>query len=305
MTLINHSLLSPFSIQLAIDGSDNAVDAALLVRSLPLPGGSRVAVVGVSDPGQSQSPYEATLGAILDDIQQTNSDGGIEATYWMWRGHTAKTLIEFADEHQPDLIVVGVRGLSATLKMLMGGIAQQIVEDACWPVLVVRHPFNGIQRVLLAVDGSPYSRRAAAYVAKFPLPAHAEVSVIHVLPASNDLNLISPNLRFGGQWAPSAPPLVETQLVEQQREMEERQGQAILRDVRRILETAKIKSHGVLIRGDPANEILNYVLAHEIDLVVAGSRGFSAIKEWGLGSISRKLVHYAACSVLFVRGEPR
>jgi nucleotide-binding universal stress UspA family protein len=220
-------------------------------------------------------------------------------------GHIAKTLIEFANEHQPDLIVVGARGLHATLKIRLGGIAQQVVEHARWPVLVVRPPFNGIQRVLLAVDGSPYSRISAEYLAKIPLPAQAEVSVMHVLPPSNEFNLISPNLRFGGQWTPSAPPLVETQLVEQQKEMEERQGQAILRDVRQILDAANMKSHGILVRGNPANEILNYVLAHKIDLIVAGSRGLSAIKGWWLGSVSRKLVHYAACSVLFVRGESR
>jgi nucleotide-binding universal stress UspA family protein len=39
-------------------------------------------------------------------------------------------LIEFADENQPDLIVVGARGLPATLKVLLGGVAQQVVEYA-------------------------------------------------------------------------------------------------------------------------------------------------------------------------------
>jgi nucleotide-binding universal stress UspA family protein len=59
-----------------------------------------------------------------------------------------------------------------------------------------------------------------------------------------------------------------------------------------------------LVRGDPANEILEHVLAQQIDLIVAGSRGLSAIQGWWWGSVSRKLVHYAACSGLFVRGQP-
>ncbi len=288
---------------MAVDGSDNSMEAARLVRSLSLPQGSRIAVVGVLNPGQSQ--YEATLGAVLERARETASEGGVDATCCLLHGHTAKTLIEFANEHEPDLIVVGARGLHATLKILLGGIAQQVVEYARWPVLVVRPPFNGIQRVLLAVDGSPYSRISAEYLANFPLPVQAEVSVVHVLPHFNDLNLTSPNLRFGGQWAFSAPPLTEPQLAEQQMEREERQGQAILRDVRQILAAANIKSSDILVRGNAANEILNYALTQKIDLIVAGSRGLSAIEGWWLGSVSRKLVHYASCSVLFVRGQER
>ena len=41
-----------------------------------------------------------------------------------------------------------------------------------------------------------------------------------------------------------------------------------------------------------------------IDLVVVGSRGLSQVGGWLLGSVSRKLVHYAGCSVLIVKGMP-
>ena len=36
-------------------------------------------------------------------------------------------------------------------------------------------------------------------------------------------------------------------------------------------------------------------------MVVCGSRGLSAVSGWLLGSVSRKLVHYAGCSVLIVK----
>lgn len=302
MTSNNHRLLSPFSVQLAVDGSDNSVDAALLVRSLPLPPGSRVAVVGVLTSGQS--PYEATLRAGLEKIQQIISEGGIEASSCLIHGHTAKALIEFADEHQPDLIVVGAKGLHATLKILLGGVAQQVVEYARWPVLVVRAPFNGIQRVLLAVDGSPYSRLSAKYLAQFPLPLQTEVSVMHVLPSLPDLHRVVSYMGFSDYPGSAFPTPAELQVDERQIAIEERQAQAIVTDARQILEAADIKTKGIVVRGDPANEILDHVLSQKIDLVVAGSRGLSAIKGWWWGSVSRKLVHYAACSVLFVRGRP-
>jgi nucleotide-binding universal stress UspA family protein len=60
----------------------------------------------------------------------------------------------------------------------------------------------------------------------------------------------------------------------------------------------------VLRRGDAATEILAYAQEQKVDLIVAGSRGLSGVSGWWLGSVSRKLVHYAPCSVLIVRGEP-
>lgn len=302
MTSNNHRPLSPFSIQLAVDGSENSVDAALLVRSLPLPPGSRVAVVGVLTSGRSL--HEVTLRVGLEKIQEIISEGGIEATSYLLDGHIAKALIEFADEHQPDLIVVGATGLHTTLKILLGGIAQQVVEYARWPVLVVRAPFNGIQRVLLAVDGSPYSRLSAEYLTEFPLPMQTEVSVMHVLPPLPDVRQLMSYMGYSAYPNSAFPIPAELQVDERQKEMEEREGQAILREVRQILEPSDIKTKGILVRGDPANEILKHVLAEKIDLVVAGSRGLSAIKGWWWGSVSRKLVHYADCSVLFVRGRP-
>lgn len=302
MTSNNHRLVSPFSVQLAVDGSDNSVDAALLVRSLPLPPGSRVAVVGVLTSGQS--PYETTLNAGTEKIQQIISEGGIEASSCLVHGHTAKALIEFADEHHPDLIVVGATGLHTTLKILLGGIAQQVVEYARWPVLVVRAPFNGIRRVLLAVDGSNYSRLSAEYLAQFPLPHQCEVSVMHVLPPIPSLDFYSPGMRWVPPSVLSGPTSAELQAVERKGEEERKEGKAILRETQRILRASGIKAKSLQVRGDPANEILDHVLSHKIDLVVAGSRGLSAIKGWWWGSVSRKLVHYAACSVLFVRSRP-
>ena len=58
-----------------------------------------------------------------------------------------------------------------------------------------------------------------------------------------------------------------------------------------------------LLWGDAGTEIIDYVKTHDIDLIVAGSRGLSQMRGWFLGSVSRKLVHYSNCSVLIVKTE--
>ena len=48
-------------------------------------------------------------------------------------------------------------------------------------------------------------------------------------------------------------------------------------------------------------EVLELLNDNQVDLVVTGSRGLSPVKAWLLGSVSRKLVHYAPCSVLITK----
>jgi nucleotide-binding universal stress UspA family protein len=98
-------------------------------------------------------------------------------------------------------------------------------------------------------------------------------------------------------------PSYETeQMIARQVEEEERQGRELLAETLKHLKAAGITATSALLRGDGASEILSYVEAHHIDLIIAGSRGLSQMKRLLLGSLSRKLVHYASCSVLIVKG---
>jgi len=53
---------------------------------------------------------------------------------------------------------------------------------------------------------------------------------------------------------------------------------------------------GDLPSGDPARELAD--AAHDLDLLVTGSRGYGPVRRLMLGSTSTKLVHEAPCPVL-------
>jgi nucleotide-binding universal stress UspA family protein len=82
------------------------------------------------------------------------------------------------------------------------------------------------------------------------------------------------------------------------------EGRALLKRSVQILADNGIQAKSMMLRGDAATEILQYANEHDIDLIIAGSRGLSAVTGWLLGSVSRKLVHYADCSVLIVKRPP-
>jgi nucleotide-binding universal stress UspA family protein len=288
-------------ILLADDGSQHSLASLALLRDLELPPECHITILGVFGPRQVD--IHEVLRSALERSKSFLMEKGYQATAECVLGYPAEKVIEYADRLRPDLIVMGAKGLRATLGILLGGVAQTVVEYANWPVLVVRAPFEGLHKVLLVIDGSANSQRAVEYLAHFPLPVGVELLVSHVLPP-----LVSPILAVQSQAVSATgiemiavlPESMQEEPALWQKE-EERQGEAILKQAIETLQAAGLKAEPVLLRGDAATEIIEYVKARGIDLIVAGSRGLSQVRGWLLGSVSRKLIHYASCSVLVVK----
>lgn len=52
---------------------------------------------------------------------------------------------------------------------------------------------------------------------------------------------------------------------------------------------------------NPGKKICMYAHEHEIELIIAGSRGLSKVKNLLLGSVSSNIVHHAECPVLIMK----
>ena len=53
-------------------------------------------------------------------------------------GHESKKIIDFAQKEKFDLIVIGSRGLSPLKRMILGSVANSVVNKSKIPVLVVK-----------------------------------------------------------------------------------------------------------------------------------------------------------------------
>lgn len=296
-----HGNANPMHIFLAVDGSEYARGAVETICSLPLPPSTRVTALAVLD-----TPHTLRRQLLLDELDQVQDcflKRGIQSETGLLHGHPAEALTEFADKYHPDLIVMGARGLRATLGILLGGIAQQVIEYAQWPVLIVRPPCKDIRRVCFATDGSNYSTHALKYLNRFPLPPDIELHIV---------NVISPypiyqtgrysQIMLGGADALHPVPVELLEEAENWEIQAEEQGQQLLADCRDYLEKPGVQVITKLLHGDAATEILKYCQDNAVDLISAGSRGLSQMRGWLLGSVSRKLVHYAPSSVLIIRG---
>ncbi|MFH2039926.1 MAG: universal stress protein [Chloroflexota bacterium] len=287
-----------FSILLADDGSEHSRAAVSLLADLRLPRHSHIDVLRVLSP--LQAAEHVITEAALETTCQLLSEKSLIAEPKMLLGYPAEKIIEYADQNNPDLIVIGAKGLRATLGILLGGVTQQVVEYASCPVLVVRAPYTGLSNILITTDGSDSSMTAMKYLENFPFPAASSMNVIHVLPPP-PLPPIGPDTMF--MDLSLIDPWNITEDEAKRRQKEEEDGKVLLTTCCDWLEQQGMKAGAVLKRGDAATEIIEFAKKEKTSLIISGSRGLSQFKSWLMGSVSRKLVHYSNCSVLVVRAN--
>lgn len=188
-------------------------------------------------------------------------------------GDAAESIIQTAEESHAALVVVGQRGMTATPSFLLGGVSQKVATYAPCSVLVVKEAVDKLDRIVLAIDGSPDSRKAVEFLLRKPFKETVLVMVVTVWPQR---------------------PANEEEFVQ-------RKGEELLRHTADELEQASYDTAMEMLHGDPAFMILDCATRHHAQLIVVGCRGMKAIKRFLLGSVSEKILVHAACSVLIVR----
>jgi nucleotide-binding universal stress UspA family protein len=325
--MIDSQLDRPLRIYLAIDGSEHSWAAVELIKTLPLLGkpssedtetglfgqkkedetaprkGALAEITLLSVLVPREATHYSSRKAVLEKAEAALKAQGLDVRYELLVGYPSEKLNNYASEAPPDLFLLGARGLRATLGILLGGVAQQLVEYASWPVLVVRAPWKGLKQILLVTDGSVYSQCALEFMTRFPLPTGVHLSVLTVMPPLYPPEVLA-------QRYPAMPealipyPMGNEELPVETEAEEQDKAQNMLKSALEYLEANHIPAESHLRRGDATTEIIDFIKESEVDLVVTGSRGLSGVKSFLLGSVSRKLVHYSSCSVLVVKSCP-
>jgi nucleotide-binding universal stress UspA family protein len=111
--------------------------------------GATVAVVAV-DEVELQRLSSVPRSVLAEKAQQAASamvrrlsDAGIEASMTVLPGRALPGIMDFADQQQADLIVVGSSTRPAVAERLLGSVPLDLVKKSSRPVLVVTHPGHG------------------------------------------------------------------------------------------------------------------------------------------------------------------
>ena len=192
-----------------------------------------------------------------------------------------------------DLVVVGHRGHGPWESILLGSVSSEVVDHAPCPVLVAREERLG--PVVFADDGSASARLAESVLTNWPIFAGLPITVVTVSPFG---------FPYGAPLAlaPMAYPGVIDQyaeLAEERERLAREEGPAAAGRLR----SAGFGATSILREGDPAHEIVAFAEEQRAGLIVVGSRGQTGLRRLILGSVARKVLLHAPCSVLIVR-EP-
>jgi nucleotide-binding universal stress UspA family protein len=79
---------------------------------------------------------EETLGGYAEDLRKR----GLEVESVVAEGYAATAIVDEIERQNADLIVIGTHGLSGLKHLLLGSIAERVVQKAPCPVLTVKTP---------------------------------------------------------------------------------------------------------------------------------------------------------------------
>lgn len=85
------------------------------------------------------------IGRLKDRLRASDLSE-LHATVDAIVGTPAGCIVEYADGHEMDLIVMGTHGRGGMSHLLMGSVAERVVRTAPCPVLTVRHFHNAVPK---------------------------------------------------------------------------------------------------------------------------------------------------------------
>lgn len=140
------------------------------------------------------------------------------------------------------------------------------------------------RRIIIAVDGSAFSARAADVGFELARSLGAEVALIHV---------IDPSLVVAPEGGYPAGELIA---------LAEQDGKRLLAGFSQRVSVQPPPLEFIQV-GKPAAEIVKAAKEWPADLIVIGSHGRGGVERLFLGSVAEAVMRHAACPVLVVRAE--
>lgn len=295
-------------VLLATDGSPSSGTAIALVAGLTWPAGTTVRIITTLDTVRLAGPWatmtsyglsdlEATLldelQAVLDDAATAIAPSGVTVERQILLGRPSAAIVDQASAYGADLIVMGSRGHGPLRTMLLGSVSAEVVDNAPCPVLVARSAT--VSRILIAHDGSSLARAAEDLVAgmtPFTTQPVEILSVVRTHEPSADTIAPSAMGRAVDQYGAS--------VAESQRHHED-----IARDAAERLARLGRETTWTLRSGDPAHALIEEAEARAADLIAMGTHGRTGLDRLVMGSVARKVLTHAHCSVLIVRAGTR
>ncbi|MHA1263687.1 MAG: universal stress protein [Candidatus Helarchaeota archaeon] len=145
------------------------------------------------------------------------------------------------------------------------------------------------RRLLIAIDGSENSVKAAKLGIKIAEQNHAKVHILYII----DSNLIEDLIRV--QKSPRA------EVLEQQK----KKAKIYMEDLGSLCEKRNVPHLQIIQEGQVTNSILNFIETYNIDLLVIAHHSQIGTGRMRMGTVCAGVIEFATCPVLVYREKAR
>lgn len=202
----------------------------------------------------------------------------------------APVLIEYAAEHDMDLIVMGTHGRRSVARLFLGSVAEEIVRHSPCPVLTVREdhtatPPGSVKTILLPIDFSEHSKNAVSHAKHLAAAYRARLLLFHVVEET-----IHPSFYVTGQTTMAAwfPEILDVCQREMMKILEASPGPTVAAELH-------------IVEGGAAYQIIEFAEAQSVDLIVIPTHGLTGIERFLLGSVAEKVIRGVRCPVFTLK----
>jgi len=277
------------SILVPTDGSPGSERAFEVAATLASTHDAAIHVLSVVDEHgptddwdyDDDSPAEAFIESQADHVDTA----GLSVTPAVREGVVHDEVLDYADETDIDLIVMGTHGRTGVRRFLLGSVTEKVVRLADVPVLSVKADAEpgtvSFDDILLPTDGSSGAEAAIEPTGALASETDATVHLVSVVDTR------SLGIDVGSTVIVDELESVATDAVENAADRLSGMGVE-------AVETAV--SHGI-----PYRAILDAIEDADADLVVIGTHGRTGIDRYLLGSVAEKLVRTSSVPVMTVR----
>jgi len=278
-------------ILVATDLSQGADDAVEMAAYLASAFESEAILLHVMPPLRGvevpSSMVRSEVNKYLDTIRAKLVDDGIKVADPIFADGTPfDKIIDRAEEHDVNVIIVGSGEKTGDDRYRMGITAERLERRAQRPVLVVKRGTSPpLGRILCPIDFSGTSRRALREAIHIARHCKARLSVLTVVESSGSV----------------LPRVVSASEEDRNQSMSEQESrfEKFLKD----FDFHDVDYETTIRQGRPHEEILNSIEENTTDLLVMGSVGRTGVARIMLGSVAEKVARELPCSIMTVKGE--
>ena len=139
------------------------------------------------------------------------------------------------------------------------------------------------QSIVVPIDGSDPSKRALSHAIEIAKKFNSEITIITVASTHHRTPAVENVSKKG---TPPATESVKRKAFNLIVDAEEEHHRSVLKEAEAVAKAEGFNVRTVFLRGQPSEEIINFLDENPHDLIVMGSRGLGGMKRLLLGSTS-------------------